>query len=362
MRSQPVDDCVYKGYRRLLQWVDDAPLEYQTELRPRLAARNDITVEGAMFELVVLRLLQAIWGAQCFSAMSTSLHVNQPDFLLSRPDQHAIGVEATVLHPQRPERDASHHTWEFMRRVCARLRTRGWDIWTDGVELGKSVPSQVMLAREADDWLRALDHVAILSQAERLEHPERFWTLPVRKFEVADWVFRLRAVPHVGNREFAKAINGTGYGSTWDRVATVRNGLRSKLRQFDGRSEPLIVALCCNEWPGEPCTEDVASALYGDPRLGKRGLWHQSRTAQDRLTAVLQFSRCFPWTFPNEHITLWQSPLRPVNLDSWPFRVVEEREYGEVREIQPAPKASDVLSRFEGDADCALEPETHIEL
>jgi hypothetical protein len=299
---------------------------------------QDGVCDGAVFELYLWKILDSLESKPDIAVAPPLPAGSVPDFRLDWPECDHVFVEAAVYwgraHWQREHVLRS----TLLDQVSPHVESAGFCLQVTEISQGQQNPSPKRIARLIDDALSRVDREQMLLDQSRLKG---LAFSDAYEFSVVDkksgWTMRASPVPLANPEHWPNHIAAsTGpVGGYMDGRGDLAKKLGEKRRQHKKDNPRLIVAVSCQDWPGDPGDDCVADVLYGTCTADYRkpeqlrytrlsdGLW--SGDAQHSIVGVVTSSMCKAWTVPNDHLTLWLRPGLSVDdvLPGWPFHSVE---------------------------------------
>lgn len=333
MKRQPAESNVRMAFGRMMRWVDEYPPVARADLFARLQSKHQAQFDGAYFELFVYRLLSKV--------LKVDPLVPAGSPRTSRPDFEVRGgfVEATVFEDVEAESSIDSDGMDILREATPKVRTTGFALFLERFQRGDSEPSKGRVALLIDKMLKKCSHDELLKISERAGQKHDLKKLPTIALvdDPSGWSWSVRPIPLQNADARPKSIvanSGEGkvvYVRTAERM---REAISAKIAQHVRVDRPLVVAVCCNHWPGCLGVDDVAEALLGSeywqvekqgpgvegPFRHADGLWTNPRGTRDKPSAIIVTSMCRPWITP-ESVMLWTNPKAPAIewLSDWPF-------------------------------------------
>lgn len=327
---------------KIEEWLDRYPHDHRNNLVRRLRAPEDVTHEGALFELLLHEML--VSGGATIEAIEPQLgHTERsPDFLVGLSTGERFYLEATISTGQS---DADRRAQRRRDAAIAAIDTvRSDDFFLEAKFEG--TPAQPVTLRRLRDevtaWLgnQNYDELKAAWDAHPLGHDRPTWRSDLHGMRV-----ELRPIPRTDRVARGRAI-GVQTGSGWSRTpgAALRQAMEKKAGRYGALDLPFVIAV--NGLDGSGDRYDVMAALLGVEvvriRLGQGadaattdrtwdGLWtHPERGARNvGVSAVIVFDGLGAWTPSKRGLTVF-NPWAKHALTSMPIDTDRLRPEGDL--------------------------------
>lgn len=322
---------VEQGRFALEKWYKDFPEKHRDTLRSRIHSGDDQNFESAMFELFLHQL---------FSRLGFEVDVepvlaggSRPDFLLQAEGKPLCYVEATTDRGLADRNRSTEDARRIMTEMQQHVTVPGFSLLVTKVDRGKQHPSPRRLGRQVNDWLKGLDHAAVV--VSRDSHS----ALP--EFELCDarsgWCIDMQAVPLKDPTAVpARLVGALSTGAFSLSPMEMRSVISRKMRQHATTALPVLVAISFLDFASRPDEDDLLEVQLGelqyvvpiqsneDIRVRRKpnGLWTSTNgTTRRRGLGILSVMDCYVWSLPKVRATLWQNPSAMAEsfVRRWPL-------------------------------------------
>lgn len=316
--------------RKIIQaWFDAFPHEHQAKLAHRIRS-SGCDHGAAIAELFVHHVLSASGFRVVVDPLTAS--GSRPDFLIES-GEYAAYVEVSQSLETDDDRRIHRAIDELFGEVTARVKTTGFCILVDDVELGHRNPSPKRLADFIEHWFAGFDYQeeVIKAQSSHLALPRTQYRDPK-----SGWSFEFTLCPlNSPTISLPSIVGSIGFGASWsESTARLRSKLIEKMRQHRDCDHDLIVAIALKDFATEPDKEDIVQVLLGTShwlisrgkpaetvhKRSANGIWSQfNRQASRRLTGIMLIRNLYPWALECVRAELWDNPLvtRDKHVPVW---------------------------------------------
>jgi hypothetical protein len=241
MERQHPESRIGQAFAQMMRWLNEYPSAGRADVEARLRGKGVEQFEGAFLELYLHRLLRHTLPGVEATITPATIGASKPDLQLVRSGE-AVKVEVTAFRHLEAERALDHDGMDILREATRFVTTPGFMLWIESFQRGTTEPKKARVGSLIDQILRNDERRAI-------------GLVLVRS---------ARAAPRSSIRPESLAANSGNttvfHGRVPDRL---RDAIEGKLEQHRNDQAPLIIAVCCNAWPGEPDDETCCSVLLG---------------------------------------------------------------------------------------------------
>lgn len=252
--------CVTALRDLLESWFSNFPTQGRKALCSRFRSPDDLSFQGAFFELYLHELLRSMGYTVEYETPIEESGAH-PDFLARLGGTPVFYLEATLAAVSQGEQSEAKRA-AVVYDTLNEMDSHGFFLLVEIEGAPATPPKGARLRADLERWLATLDPDIIEADRER----DGFDSLPSREWAHDGWRLLFSALPKPAERRDQRGIRPIGAtvgpGKFIDSHSAIRSAVKKKAGKYGKLETPLVVAV--NALDESASERDVLDALLGE--------------------------------------------------------------------------------------------------